>query len=315
MAKTHYGYKDGQFKQGECRVTTGTCPYGNHSEDPNKINDLREYVSKTLDENPSYEAVYNLMSRMHGEKNVTAAMLTQQGIPAKLAKAWANEPVSEEYERDYVAGGAEIEQEPVVEVEPVIESPVAPPAEDPEDEFLRLSEEDVTEDEDEDGVESEVAPEPAKPAPPAVTETIPTDDELEDMYPDVPRDMRMRLWKNAMRQAGVPIPKPEDNGEPSEDELEELYPTVPPNARLGRWKRDKRELEDVHRWNKNNTAFTNIAEKLSTPSMAGTLTDEEKALLEEPYKDMITLTALSLITMRARRLRVTLTMRQALSVP
>ena len=53
MAKTHYGYKDGQFKQGECKVTTGTCPYGNHSEDPNKINDLREYVSKTLSENPN----------------------------------------------------------------------------------------------------------------------------------------------------------------------------------------------------------------------------------------------------------------------
>lgn len=251
------------------------------------------------------------MSRMHGEKNVTAAMLTQQGIPAKLAKAWANEPVSEEYERDYVAGGAEIEQEPVVEVEPVIESPVAPPAEDPEDEFLRLSEEDVTEDEDEDGVESEVAPEPAKPAPPAVTETIPTDDELEDMYPDVPRDMRMRLWKNAMRQAGVPIPKPEDNGEPSEDELEELYPTVPPNARLGRWKRDKRELEDVHRWNKNNTAFTNIAEKLSTPSMAGTLTDEEKALLEEPYKDIDYINRAIFDNYAGK----TLTMRQALSVP
>ena len=86
MAKTHYGYKDGQFKQGKCDVTVGTCPYGNHSEDPNKINDLREYVSKSLSENPSYEAVYNLMSRMHGEKNVTSALLIQQGVPAKLAK-------------------------------------------------------------------------------------------------------------------------------------------------------------------------------------------------------------------------------------
>lgn len=154
--------------------------------------------------------------------------------------------------------------------------------EDPEDEFLRLSEEDITEDE----AEPEVTPEPAKPAPPAVTETIPTDDELEDMYPDVPRDMRMRLWKNAMRQAGIPIPKPEDDGAPSEEELEELYPTVPPNARLGRWKREMREMERVNLWHKNNTAFTNIAEKLSTPGLAGTLTDEEKALLEEPYKDI-----------------------------
>ena len=349
MAKTHYGYKDGQFKQGKCDVTVGTCPYGNHSEDPNKINDLREYVSKSLSENPSYEAVYNLMSRMHGEKNVTSALLIQQGVPAKLAKAWVNEPVSAEYERDYVADGAEVEPEPAVE-EPVSIVPVEETGylitkpmptdeelakmfpdssplkrrslwrirehiynsqlkrwkeqdeeelrqlraqgiddaqaealyEDPEDEFLRLSEEDITEDE----AEPEVTPEPAKPAPPAVTETIPTDDELEDMYPDVPRDIRMRLWKNAMRQAGVPIPKPEDDGVPSEEELEELYPTVPPNARLGRWKRDKRELEDIHRWNKNNTAFTNIAEKLSNPGLAGTLTDEEKALLEEPYKDI-----------------------------
>lgn len=283
MAKTHYGYKDGQFKQGKCDVTVGTCPYGNHSEDPNKINDLREYVSKSLSENPSYEAVYNLMSRMHGEKNVTSALLIQQGVPAKLAKAWANEPVSEEYERNYVADSSEVEQEPAVEPEPVIESPVAPLAEDPEDEFLRLSEEDITGDVEE---ELEVAPEPAKPAPPAVTETIPTADELEDMYPDVPRDMRMRLWKNAMRQAGVPIPKPEDDGVPSEDKLEELYPSVPPNARLGRWKREMREMERVNLWHKNNTAFTNIAEKLSTPGLAGTLTDEEKALLEEPYKDI-----------------------------
>ena len=307
MAKTHYGYKDGQFKQGKCDVTVGTCPYGNHSEDPNKINDLREYVSKSLSENPSYEAVYNLMSRMHGEKNVTSALLIQQGVPAKLAKAWANEPVSEEYERNYVADSAEVEQEPAVEPEPVVESPVAPPVEDPyyedpEDEFLRLSEEDITEDDpnyyykspyaesssadDEDDAEPEVVQESAKPAPPAVTETIPTADELEDMYPYVSGNMRMRLWKNAMRQAGVPIPKPEGDGAPSEEELEELYPTVPPNARLGRWKRDKRELEDIHRWNKNNTAFTNIAEKLSNPGLAGTLTDEEKALLEEPYKDI-----------------------------
>lgn len=307
MTKTHYGYKDGQFKQGKCDVTVGTCPYGNHSEDPNKINDLREYVSKSLSENPSYEAVYNLMSRMHGEKNVTSALLIQQGVPAKLAKAWANEPVSEEYERNYVADSAEVEQEPAVEPEPVVESPVAPTVEDPyyedpEDEFLRLSEEDITEDDpnyyykspyaesssadDEDDAEPEVTQESAKPAPPAVTETIPTADELEDMYPYVSGNMRMRLWKNAMRQAGVPIPKPEDDGAPSEEELEELYPTVPPNARLGRWKREMREMERVNLRHKNNTAFTNIAEKLSTPGLAGTLTDEEKALLEEPYKDI-----------------------------
>ena len=42
--------------------------------------------------------------------------------------------------------------------------------------------------------------------------------------PDVPRDMRMRLWKNAMRQAGVPIPKPENDGAPSEEELERALP-------------------------------------------------------------------------------------------
>ena len=87
MAKTHYGYKDGQFKQGECKVTTGTCPYGNHSENPEKINELREYVAKTLNENPNYQVAYEMVARMHGEKNVTAAALTQQGIPAKLAKA------------------------------------------------------------------------------------------------------------------------------------------------------------------------------------------------------------------------------------
>ena len=107
MAKTHYGYKDGQFKQGKCEVTTGTCPYGNHSEDPNKINDLREYVAKTLNENPNYQVAYEMVARMHGEKNVTAAALVKQGIPAKLAKAWANEPVSAEYERDYVEGSVE----------------------------------------------------------------------------------------------------------------------------------------------------------------------------------------------------------------
>lgn len=127
MAKMHYGYKDGQFKQGKCEVTTGTCPYGNHSEDPNKINDLREYVAKTLNENPNYQVAYEMVARMHGEKNVTAALLTQQGVPAKLAKAWANEPVSEEYERDYVADGTPeavtepksvIEEEPLVEVNP-----------------------------------------------------------------------------------------------------------------------------------------------------------------------------------------------------
>lgn len=126
MAKTHYGYKDGQFKQGKCEVTTGTCPYGNHSEDPNKINDLREYVAKTLNENPNYQVAYEMVARMHGEKNVTAALLTQQGVPAKLAKAWANEPVSEEYERDYVADGTtgavvEPEPEPVTEEEPLVE--------------------------------------------------------------------------------------------------------------------------------------------------------------------------------------------------
>lgn len=121
MAKTHYGYKDGQFKQGKCEVTTGTCPYGNHSEDPNKINDLREYVAKTLNENPNYQVAYEKVARMHGEKNVTAALLTQLGVPAKLAKAWANEPVSEEYERDYVADGTATEPEPVAEPEPVTE--------------------------------------------------------------------------------------------------------------------------------------------------------------------------------------------------
>lgn len=126
MAKTHYGYRDGQFKQGECKVTTGTCPYGNHSENPEKINELREYVAKTLNENPNYQVAYEMVARMHGEKNVTAAQLTQQGIPAKLAKAWANEPVSEEYERDYVADGtteavAEPEPEPAAEEEPLVE--------------------------------------------------------------------------------------------------------------------------------------------------------------------------------------------------
>ena len=123
MAKMHYGYKDGQFKQGKCEVTTGTCPYGNHSEDPNKINNLREYVSKTLNENPNYGAVYNLVAGMHGEKSVTSSLLTQMGVPVKLAKAWVNEPVSAEYERDYVANGAEVEPEPAVE-EPVSIVPV-----------------------------------------------------------------------------------------------------------------------------------------------------------------------------------------------
>ena len=108
MAKTHYGYKDGQFKQGKCEVTTGTCPYGNHSEDLNKINDLREYVSKTLNENPNYQVAYQKVAAMKGEKNVTAADLVKQGVPAKLAKAWANEPVSAEYERDYVADGTAV---------------------------------------------------------------------------------------------------------------------------------------------------------------------------------------------------------------
>ena len=108
MAKTHYGYKDGQFKQGKCDVTVGTCPYGNHSEDPNKINDLREYVSKTLNENPNYQVAYQMVAAMNGEKNVTAADLVKQGVPAKLAKAWANEPVSAEYERDYVADGTAV---------------------------------------------------------------------------------------------------------------------------------------------------------------------------------------------------------------
>lgn len=124
MAKTHYGYRDGQFKQGERKVTTGTCPYGNHSENPEKINELREYVAKTLNENPNYQVAYEMVARMHGEKNVTAAALTQQGIPAKLAKAWANEPVSAEYERDYVADGtpeAVVEPEPVTAEEPLVE--------------------------------------------------------------------------------------------------------------------------------------------------------------------------------------------------
>ena len=118
MAKTHYGYKDGQFKQGECKVTTGTCPYGNHSEDPNKINDLREYVSKTLNENPNYQVAYQMVAAMKGEKNVTAADLAKQGVPAKLAKVWANEPVSAEYERDYVATGDADAQEQELGVDP-----------------------------------------------------------------------------------------------------------------------------------------------------------------------------------------------------
>lgn len=105
MAKTHYGYKDGQFKQGKCEVTTGTCPYGNHSEDPNKINDLREYVYKTLNENPNYRIAYQMVEGIYGAKNVEAKHLMARGIPEKLAKAWANEPVSAEYERDYVADG------------------------------------------------------------------------------------------------------------------------------------------------------------------------------------------------------------------
>ena len=105
MAKTHYGYKDGEFKQGKCEVTTGTCPYGNHSEDPNKINDLREYVAKTLNENPNYRIAYQMVEGVYGAKNVEAKHLMARGIPEKLAKAWANEPVSEEYERDYVADG------------------------------------------------------------------------------------------------------------------------------------------------------------------------------------------------------------------
>ena len=129
MAKTHYGYKDGEFKQGECKVTTGTCPYGNHSEDPNKINDLREYVSKTLNENPNYQVAYQMVSAMKGEKNVTAADLVKQGVPAKLAKAWANEPVSAEYERDYKEGSpAEpVPEEPDTDAEDVvIAEPSAP---------------------------------------------------------------------------------------------------------------------------------------------------------------------------------------------
>lgn len=122
MAKTHYGYKDGQFKQGECKVTTGTCPYGNHSEDPNKINDLREYVSKTLNENPNYQVAYQMVAAMKGEKNVTAADLVKQGVPAKLAKAWANEPVSAEYERDYVATGDADAQEQELDAPPAVVS-------------------------------------------------------------------------------------------------------------------------------------------------------------------------------------------------
>ena len=105
MAKTHYGYKDGEFKQGKCEVTTGTCPYGNHSEDPNKINDLREYVAKTLNENPNYRIAYQMVEGIYGAKNVEAKHLMARGIPEKLAKAWANEPVSDEFKRDYVADG------------------------------------------------------------------------------------------------------------------------------------------------------------------------------------------------------------------
>ena len=42
----------------------------------------------------------------------------EQGVPEKLAKIWANEPVSEEYEHDYVSDGTPVvtpEPEPVAE--------------------------------------------------------------------------------------------------------------------------------------------------------------------------------------------------------
>lgn len=86
MAKKHYGYRDGKVRVGDCNVTVGTCPYGNHSEDPSKINDLQEYVSDALGENPNYETLLNAMVRMYGEKNVTAKLLMGQGVPEKLAK-------------------------------------------------------------------------------------------------------------------------------------------------------------------------------------------------------------------------------------
>lgn len=289
MTKKHYGYRDGKVRVGDCNVTVGTCPYGNHSEDPSKINDQQEYVSEALGENPNYETLLNAMVRMYGEKNVTAKLLMGQGIPEKLAKIWANEPVSEEYERDYVSDGTPVvtpEPEPVAE--PTVEPAVEPVAESIEDVELPHKEP-VAEPQDsqaDNDAEAEAPQEPSKPAPPAVRDTIPTADELADMYPNVSANMRMRLWKNDMRQAGVPIPKPEDNGEPSDDELAELYPQVPSTHRRSVWKRDKEHLERVHRWNRDNTAFTNIAAKLSDPNLAGTLTEEEKSLLEEPYKDI-----------------------------
>ena len=99
MARMHYGYRDGKFRQGECGVTTGTCPYGNHSESREKIDDLREYVAGALYEDPSLGATYEKVASREGGKNVTSDMLIREGVPAKLAKIWANEPVSAEYAR------------------------------------------------------------------------------------------------------------------------------------------------------------------------------------------------------------------------
>lgn len=99
MARMHYGYRDGKFRQGECGVTTGTCPYGNHSESREKIDDLREYVAGALYEDPSLGATYEKVASREGGKNITSDMLIREGVPVKLAKIWANEPVSAEYAR------------------------------------------------------------------------------------------------------------------------------------------------------------------------------------------------------------------------
>lgn len=99
MARMHYGYRDGKFRQGECGVTTGTCPYGNHSESREKIDDLREYVAGALYEDPSLGATYEKVASREDGKNITSDMLIREGVPVKLAKIWANEPVSAEYAR------------------------------------------------------------------------------------------------------------------------------------------------------------------------------------------------------------------------
>lgn len=81
--------------------------YGNHSDSPSKIDDLREYVAGALYEDPTLGAAYEKVAGREGEKNVTSDMLIQEGVPAKLAKIWANEPVSEEYIRDNKDAGNE----------------------------------------------------------------------------------------------------------------------------------------------------------------------------------------------------------------